>query len=624
MTDPLLQVFFEEAFERLADCEEALVQLEKTPHDFDLLNRIFRCVHTLKGNSAMLGFHEIARFTHTFEDLLEQLRSGLRVVTRPVADTLLAAEDILRLLVTRAQSGMPEGTPEDILAAEKVLETIQALLKEPEGAREAAVPLTEIIPEASPSFSKLDVLAIMAGETASVGIPGGSDARNVETVTAEKLSAEPHLSGETGAGRTTADGGGAPSGPGLEGLASRFGDRDKISSLRISIDRVDRLINLVGELVISQSMVSQTVSEYTPDKIGQLKEAVAQMDRHARELHERMMSVRMVPLRQLFGRFPRLVRDLVAAADKRVALEMSGEDTELDKTVIEKISDPLTHLVRNAIDHGLELPAERRSAGKPEAGKIHLRAYQQSDSIYIEVSDDGRGLDPERILAKAVQLGLVPPNQNLSGEEITSFIFLPGFSTAEKVTELSGRGVGMDVVKKNVEALGGHITIRSERGQGTRFRIQLPLTLAILDGQVIQVGSQVYLVPLVTILESIRPALASVHSVVGADEVVMVRGKAVPLLRIHRLFGIEARTTVPTQGIVVIVEHDGQLAAILADEILGQQQLVIKSLESNYQKVEGVAGATILGDGRVALILDVPGLMNLARSNRKRSALHVA
>jgi two-component system chemotaxis sensor kinase CheA len=294
-------------------------------------------------------------------------------------------------------------------------------------------------------------------------------------------------------------------------------------------------------------------------------------------------------------------------------LEVSGEETELDKIVIEKISDPLTHLLRNAIDHGLESPAERLAAGKPETGQVRLQAYQQGGSVYLEVSDDGRGLDRDRIVAKAREHGLLDPDQVPTEEEALGLIFRPGISTADRVTALSGRGVGMDVVKRNLEALGGSITIRSERGRGTHFRIKLPLTVAVLDGQAVEVGDQTYLLPLVAILESVRPAPGSVHSLAGAGEIVVVRGQTLPLIRLHHLFRLETRVQDPSQGLVVVVEHEGRLAAVLVDEILGQQQVVIKSLEANFTKVEGVAGATILGDGRVALILDVPELMALAR-----------
>jgi two-component system, chemotaxis family, sensor kinase CheA len=408
----------------------------------------------------------------------------------------------------------------------------------------------------------------------------------------------------------------APEGP--EPLRRRAADRDEAATLRVSTDRLDRLVNLVGELVVNQSIVSQTVASYGPEKLTALKEAVGRMDRHARELYEGMMATRMVPLRHLFGRFPRLVRDLAAAVGKQVDLQLSGEETELDKTVIDKISDPLTHLIRNAIDHGLERPDERRDGRKPEIGTVSLGAYQQGGNIYIEVADDGRGLDRERILARAVRDGLVAADQALSDAEVLELIYRPGFSTADSITEVSGRGVGMDVVKRNLEALGGSMTTRSDPGKGTRFRIKLPLTLAILDGQTIRVGDQTYLLPLAGILESIRPGPGAFRFVPECGEVVVVRGRGLPLLRLDRVFDVRPDQETQVRGPVVIIEHAGASAALAVDEILGQQQVVIKSLERNFHKVEGITGATILGDGRVALILDVAELVALTRTRRER------
>ncbi len=371
-------------------------------------------------------------------------------------------------------------------------------------------------------------------------------------------------------------------------------------------------------------MVAQVVSQFTAEKLAVLQEAVSVMDRHARELHERVMAVRMLPIKTLFGRFPRLVRDVAAAIGKQVTLEIVGEETELDKTVIEKIGDPLTHLVRNAIDHGLEDPAGRRAAGKAESGHVRLEAYQQGGSIYIEVADDGRGLDRDRILAKARANGLVTDDQALADEEIFGLIFRPGFSTADRVTELSGRGVGMDVVKRNVEALSGTVTIQSTPGRGTTFKIKLPLTVAILDGQMLRVGGETYIIPLVSIVESIRADEHALRSVLGTGEVVIVRGRVLPVVRVHRLFGVRDASEDATEGLLVIVEHEGLKVALLVDELLGQQQVVIKSLETNFRKMEGVSGATILGDGHVALILDVPGIIGLTGAGTPEGAARVA
>ena len=376
------------------------------------------------------------------------------------------------------------------------------------------------------------------------------------------------------------------------------------------IVKVDHLINLVGELVITQAMVAQAAAALPADHAATLAEAVAHMDRHARDLHEQVLALRMLPVRSLFSRFPRVVRDVAAALGKQATLEVSGEDTELDRTVIERISDPLTHLVRNAVDHGLEPAAERTAAGKPPTGRLHLTAYQQGGSIYIEIDDDGRGLDRERIVAKAIETGLVAAGQDLADDQVWALVFHPGFSTAARLTEVSGRGVGMDVVRRNVEALGGTITIQTTQGQGTRFRIKLPLTLAIMDGQALRVGAQQYILPLVAIRETVRPTRGTIHTIGPGAELALVHGEALPILRLHRVFSIPDATEDPTRGLLVVVEHDGQAAALLVDELLGQQQVVIKSLDTDFIKVRGIAGATILGDGRVALILDVAGIID--------------
>jgi len=323
--------------------------------------------------------------------------------------------------------------------------------------------------------------------------------------------------------------------------------------------------------------------------------------------------VRMLPIGHIFGRFPRLVRDLSVQLGKNVRLELAGEETELDKGVVEQMSDPLTHLIRNAIDHGMEPAEERARGGKPEQGLIRLEAFHQAGSVIVEVSDDGRGLDAERIRRKAIERGLIGETDSLSPAQICDLIFSPGFSTAEQVSDLSGRGVGMDVVRRNVDALNGSVSLVTRPGQGTKVRLQLPLTLAILDGLPVRVGAETYLLPLVSIRESIRPVAGQVKTVAGKGEVVLVRGTTLPLLRLHRIFGIPTEIVEPSRGLTVIVEHAGQSFALLVDELLGQQQVVIKSLEAHYRKVEGVLGATIRGDGRAALILDVAGLAQMAR-----------
>ncbi|HYD51784.1 MAG TPA: chemotaxis protein CheA [Gemmatimonadaceae bacterium] len=396
------------------------------------------------------------------------------------------------------------------------------------------------------------------------------------------------------------------------GYDRRTGQHIDATSIRVATEKVDDLINLVGELVISQSMVTQLVAGLDAAQHAQLEEAVATLERNVRDLQERVMSIRMLPVGHLFARFPRMVRDTAAALGKQVALELVGEETELDKGVIERLGDPLTHLVRNAVDHGIEDAAARRAACKPEQAVVRLAAFHEGGSVIIEIADDGKGLDAERIRAKAVAQGLVAEDEVLTIEQTHQLIFRAGFSTAEQVSDLSGRGVGLDVVRRNVESLNGTVSITSTPGAGTTFRIKLPLTLAILDGMQLRVGAQVYVLPLLAIVESFRPTPADVKTVLGAGEVVMVRGEALPLHRLHALLGVSGAEMDPTRGLVLVLERDGARVGLLVDELLGQAQVVIKSLESNFRRVEGVTGATIMGDGRVALILDVDGLARLA------------
>ncbi len=383
-------------------------------------------------------------------------------------------------------------------------------------------------------------------------------------------------------------------------------------SIRVNIEKIDELMNIVGELVITQSMLGQLGSKFEGGATEQLRSGLAQLERNVRELQESVMRVRMLPISFVFSRFPRMVRDLSQRLGKNVELKMTGEQTELDKTVLEKIGDPLVHLVRNSIDHGIEKPEVRAAAGKPAAGTVHLDAYHKGGAITVEVTDDGGGLNRDRILAKARANGLVGPNEVLSDEAIADLIFVAGFSTAEQTTDVSGRGVGMDVVRRNISELGGSIEVRTELGKGSRFIITLPLTLAIVDGQSVCVGGETYIVPLVTIIESLQLKPSMVNRVAGRDEVFWFRDGYVPVLRLHQIFGVRPRAQSLHEGLIMVVEGEGRRVGLFVDELLGQQQVVIKSLETNFRRVEGVSGATILGDGAVALILDVPGLIRVA------------
>ena len=467
----------------------------------------------------------------------------------------------------------------------------------PSGAIEAA-PVAAAIPSPAPASDAAVADAILSGK-APADEPKHDVAPAAQTAAASAPAAA------------------APAAPALTAVKDAKPDSPVTAigdsgSIRVSVEKIDELMNTVGELVITQAMLSQLGGAMEGPHAEKLRAGLAQLERNTRELQESVMRVRMLPISFVFSRFPRMVRDIAQRLGKQIDLKLTGEQTELDKTVLEKIGDPLVHLVRNSIDHGIEMPEARIAAGKPAAGTVHLDACHRGGNIAVEVSDDGGGLDKERILAKAKQRGLVGQNDVLTDEQIHDLIFLPGFSTAEKTTDLSGRGVGMDVVRRNVKELGGKIELRSERGKGSRFIITLPLTLAIVDGQSVAVGSETYIIPLISIVESMRLKETSISRLSGHNEVFSFRGDYLPIIRLHELFGVEPRAKALHEGLVVIAEGDGRRVGLFVDDLLGQQQVVIKSLEANYGHVEGVSGATILGDGSVALILDVTGIIAAA------------
>ncbi|HUX30027.1 MAG TPA: chemotaxis protein CheA [Thiobacillus sp.] len=430
--------------------------------------------------------------------------------------------------------------------------------------------------------------------------PENTGAASAPAVTAEVAKAEPAAEAKN-FGRRASD---------------KEGTSQESSSIRVGIEKVDQLINLVGELVITQAMIEQRIGVLDPIHHERLLNSVGQLTRNTRDLQEAVMSIRMMPMDYVFSRFPRMVRDLAGKLGKKVDFVTRGAATELDKGLIERIVDPLTHLVRNSVDHGIEMPEKRRAGGKSETGRLTLSAAHQGGNIVIEVSDDGGGLNRDRILAKAKQQGL-DVSDTMPNADVWQLIFAPGFSTAEVVTDVSGRGVGMDVVKRNIAAMGGTVDIRSVPGAGTTIAISLPLTLAILDGMSVKVGEEVYILPLGYVIESLQPAAADVKEIAGQGKVVKIREEYLPLIPLYRIFDIEPGFTDPTQGIVVILEADGKKAALLVDSLVGQQQVVVKNLESNFRKVAGISGATILGDGGVSLILDVSALL---RSSRQLNA----
>lgn len=701
--------FFEESAEHLATMEEGLLRLERQPGDLDLLNRIFRAAHSIKGNAGMFGFAAVGEFTHKLENILDALRHGQAEAAKPLIDLLLEATDGLKGLIDAARTDAP---PDESVVGplrerlQRYVETggsgappAPAPIEAPGAVRryhiawapDRAVFLRGLHPaqifrelrDLGPvdSAADLDRLPPIEELAASPEPPRWTlvletdrprqDVEDVFLFVRDEGELEIREASGPGGGRRAAsdearDGhderrdadearkplgeilieDGVVTGEVLAGALARQkrlgeilveqkaatpqqiaqaldkqrkleqaapGRKAAGATIRVDTEKIDKLINLVGELVITQSMLSDLGARFAAEKLPLLQERLAQLERNTREIQERVMAVRMLPIGTVFQRFPRLVRDLAAAVGKQVHLTMSGEETELDKTVIESIGDPLTHLVRNAVDHGLEPPEERRAAGKQEQGTITLNAHHGGGCICITVGDDGRGLHRDKILAKAVWQGLIAEGDRPTDEQVWQLIFRPGFSTAETVTDVSGRGVGMDVVKRNIEALGGTIGIRTSVGCGTTFTLKLPLTLAIIEGMTVRVGPEVYIVPLVAIVESMKPRVSSVHKAVGRGEVVNVRGTYCPIIRLADVVGVRADCSDPEEAILVIIETEGERVAVMVDELLGQQQVVIKNLEQNFRKVDGVAGATILGDGTVALILDVRGLIELAR-----------
>jgi two-component system, chemotaxis family, sensor kinase CheA len=464
-----------------------------------------------------------------------------------------------------------------------------------------------------------DLTMKLVGGAPAAGAPASAaasaDGTSANPVSAPAAPSEPIVAAAPAAAAPTTAASPAPAAPAAAPVAAAPASVAAVAdsgSIRVSVEKIDELMNTVGELVITQSMLSQLGNAVDGPNAEKLRAGLAQLERNTRELQESVMRVRMLPISFVFSRFPRMVRDIAQRLGKQIDLKLTGEQTELDKTVLEKIGDPLVHLVRNSIDHGIEMPDARVAAGKSPAGTVHLDACHRGGNIAVEVSDDGGGLNKERILAKAKQRGLVGQNDILTDDQIHDLIFLPGFSTADKTTDLSGRGVGMDVVRRNVKELGGKIELKSEQGKGSRFIITLPLTLAIVDGQSVAVGNETYIIPLISIVESMRLKESGVSRLSGRHEVFSFRGDYLPIIRLHELFGVEPRTRSLHEGLVVIAEGDGRRIGLFVDDLLGQQQVVIKSLETNYGRVEGVSGATILGDGSVALILDVTGLIQAA------------
>jgi len=654
------KTFFEESLEGLDAMEAALLALDSGSTDHELVHTIFRAAHSIKGGAATFGFADVAAFTHVAESLLEEVRSERRAVDAELIDLLLRSVDCLRAMLARSSSGLPVADADsEALRGELVrlvsgevatVATVVApkaaavsgwdirftalphllqtgndplrLFRELQQLGRLEVRRAFVVDRAPARLADLDPSqchlgwelrlhgAVARGDIDAVFDWLDGDCELVVEAVAEKA---PAAVAQPAAATTPVPAPAPAAGahPAREAVVAGEG-----SSIRVGIDKVDALINMMGELVITQAMLSDIGEHFDFSKLERLREGLAQLERNTRELQESVMRIRMLPIGSVFNRFPRLVRDLERKLGKQVRLELHGEHTELDKTVLEKIGDPLVHLVRNAIDHGLETPEKRRAAGKSDAGTLTLDAHHEGGNIIVRISDDGAGLNRAAILGKAIERGLVSPGQELSDEEVAELIFAPGFSTAAQATDLSGRGVGMDVVRRNVRDLGGSVGVKSVAGQGSTFTIALPLTLAIIDGLVTAVGSERYIVPLISIVESLRLRPEAVRRLASGGEVFHFRDEYLPIMRLHRTFGCAEAVTEIERGIVVVVEDDGRRVGLLVDDLLGQQQAVIKSLEAHYRRVQGISGATILSDGSVALIVDVGGVVQLGRRHK--------
>ena len=658
------QVFFEESAELLEKMEQLLLELNVAAPSKDELNGIFRTAHSIKGGAATFGFTEITETTHILESLLDKLRNDELTLRSDMVDVFLKAVDVLRMQLAGRQSQAEV----DAQAVADICQRLNQLAQgkaAPAAGAAAAIPLTiPAAPVAAPAIGKISnadaVVQDAAMLVASAKDPVDPTPENLYAILtgSAPVAAAPVLKPAVASAAAQTDAYGfftdlavvdeapAAQAPAAQAPAEqapvaqapgraapeampdahpkrRSSDRvdAETTSIRVGVEKVDQLINLVGELVITQAMLAQTASRVDPLVSEALIAGVGQLERNTRDLQESVMSIRMMPISFVFSRFPRVVRDLAAKLNKQVELKTVGEGTELDKGLIEKIADPLNHLVRNSLDHAIESPEERIAAGKDPVGTITLRAFHQGGNIMVEVADDGAGLSRPKIMAKARERGM-NVNDAMSDQEVWSLIFEPGFSTAAVVTDVSGRGVGMDVVRRNVRGMGGRVEIQSTLGKGTCISIRLPLTLAILDGMSVAVGKEIFIVPLTYIIESMQPAKADIKAISGQGKVVHVRGEYLPVVALHERFNIKANVSDAEmeRGILVILEAEGIKSALFVDELVGQHQVVIKSLETNYRKAQGISGATIMGDGKVALILDVAALVRGAMRDTRQAA----
>lgn len=662
------ETYITECYELLEDMEGRLLEIDEAAPDVEDLNAVFRCAHSIKGGAGAFGFTRISGFTHILEEVLDAMRDGSLTVTRDAIDVLLTSADILKQMVQAAQEGQEVVEGLETESIEQLKDIAGHSGQEAEATQDAGQiqqeedeisifeisfipndnlfmtgneplliirelrelgevtlmvdvdrvpPLAEIDPEKC--YVKWNITLETEKRTEQVrevfefveddcrliiekvagfslgGMGGGVSQEAEVAVQSQEVAVKEVAMAQTEAKKQEPVAKAAPA----------------ATSIRVDVDKVDRLVNMVGELVITQAMIVAQSSNLSPEKYLALLNGITHLSQHTVELQEAVMAVRMQPVKSVFSRMPRVVRDLSKKLGKDIRMETYGENTELDKTVIEQLADPLMHMIRNSVDHGIDTPQNRMKLGKPPQGCIKLSAEHRGGKIIITIEDDGRGINREKVLKIAQEKGLIPEGTKLTDEETDNLIFMAGFSTAEEVSDISGRGVGMDVVRRNIEALGGTVKVSTVPGDGSKFEVTLPLTLAILDGMVVRVGKEKYIIPIANIIETLRPRADEVQRIADANDTLNVRGEFVSVLYLYKLFDIPNPEKDPSKGLVVLVENMGERFGLMVDELIGQQQVVIKSLEENADAVPGISAATILGDGKVSLILDVSSLQRL-------------
>jgi two-component system chemotaxis sensor kinase CheA len=650
----LLGTFIEEAEEALEQIESGLLALESGEGDSKaIVDDVFRAAHSIKGGAGTFGLKDVAEIAHVAETVLDRIRSGQRTPTPDAIAVLLEGVDVLRGLIDAARSGASSDTQRvqqthQRLSAQVLRESLapapvpRAEVPATTAERRFAIeftPMPGMLETGNDALSLLRELGRLGKLTVSANISALPELATLDATrcylswsatlegAASRAQIEDVFSWVDDEAKLEITEIAAQAQNTHKPTAARVSERsteatpdraDALGSIRVSVSKVDLLMNMVGELVITQSMLGEIDSDGRVDarRIATLRDGLSQLARNTRSLQESVMSLRSMPIGMVFAKVPRLVHDLGRQLGKEVELKLSGQSTELDKTVIEKLSDPLIHLVRNSLDHGLETPEQRVAAGKPEVGILEVRATHRGGEIVVEIIDDGRGIDLQKILARGRKVGLIAPDETPSDEQLRQMIFAPGFSTAEVVSDVSGRGVGMDVVQRNIKSLGGIIHVSSVAGRGTHVTLRLPLTLAIIDGQLVGIGELAYVIPLLSILESVFVDPARVSHLEGQCEIYRLRNELVPIVDLRRILGVPGERAENEHRLMVVVESEGERLGLLVDELLAQQQVVVKSLEANYGRVDGLSGATILGDGRVALILDVIGIGQLARKKR--------